>query len=310
VNEHRLEPTRPAPARGDAWRLGIDGGGTRCRARLVDAQGRLAGEGIGGPANITLGVELVRDSVMQATRAALACAGLDDSALANTDAGLGLAAANVPAHRQAFEQVPLPFRSAAVLSDAEVACLGAHAGGEGGILILGTGSQAVVHRQGRFMAVGGWGLAISDSGSGALLGRAAVRRALLAHEGVEPASALTREVMQRFGNEPASMVGWAAGARPREWAEFAPLVFAHAARADEVALQLVQASAHAAERVLERMVALGARRICLMGGVAAPMRPYLSERVAAMLCEPRGDAMDGALLLAARGAPAARSASA
>ena len=32
--------------------LGIDGGGSKCRARIRDDGGRLLGEGAGGPANI------------------------------------------------------------------------------------------------------------------------------------------------------------------------------------------------------------------------------------------------------------------
>ena len=39
--------------------LGIDGGGTKCRARLRNAQGDLLGEGTGGPSNIRLDPELV-----------------------------------------------------------------------------------------------------------------------------------------------------------------------------------------------------------------------------------------------------------
>ncbi|HAB26036.1 MAG TPA: N-acetylglucosamine kinase, partial [Pantoea sp.] len=32
--------------------LGIDGGGTRCRARLIDAQGKVLAQAEGGPANV------------------------------------------------------------------------------------------------------------------------------------------------------------------------------------------------------------------------------------------------------------------
>ena len=37
--------------------LGIDGGGTRCRARLCDDAGRTLGEGTAGAANVRLGLE-------------------------------------------------------------------------------------------------------------------------------------------------------------------------------------------------------------------------------------------------------------
>ena len=281
------------------YRLGIDGGGTGCRARLVDAQGRVLGEGTGGPANLALGIDTAVASIMEATHSALAAAGLDERVLAATSAGLGLAAANVPKHLEAFHRAQLPFGDVAVRSDAETACLGAHGGHDGGILILGTGSQGVVYRDGTFATVAGWGFALSDSGSGAILGRAAVRRALLAYEAVEPASPFTVAVMERFGNDRATMLDWASNARPREWAEFAPVVFAHADRGDEVALELVHSSASAVERMLDRLMALGAKRIALMGGVAQPTKRYLPDRITSALVEPLGDALDGALLLSA-----------
>jgi glucosamine kinase len=282
------------------FRLGIDGGGTSCRARLTDLQGKVLGEGESGPANLGLGIEPACEAVLQAARGALRQAGLADDALRSIDAGIGLAGANVPALAQAFRGVPLPFRCTAVLSDAEVACLGAHLGHDGGILILGTGSQGVVHRDGGFVTLGGWGFALSDDGSGAVLGRAAVRRALLAHEGVAPSSLFTVAVMERLGNDPAAMVSWAARARPREWGSFARGVFDHATAGDEVALGLVRDSAADVDRLLDRLIALGASRISLMGGIAEPTRPYLSPRFAGVLVTPLGDAMAGALLLAQR----------
>ena len=36
---------------------GVDGGGTGCRARIQDAEGRLLGTGIAGPAALRLGSE-------------------------------------------------------------------------------------------------------------------------------------------------------------------------------------------------------------------------------------------------------------
>jgi glucosamine kinase len=282
------------------YKLGIDGGGTGCRARLTDIDGRILGEGEAGPANLTLGIDVASRSIMDATRKALSAAGLSEDLLSSTDAGLGLAAANVPQHRQAFERVALPFRSVCLRSDAETACLGAHGGRDGAILILGTGSQGVLHQAGRFHTVGGWGFALSDSGSGAILGRAAVRRAFQAHEGIEPASPFTAAVMERFGNDLSAMLAWASDAKPRDWAEFARMTFDHAAQGDEIARQLALANAGAVERMLDRLAALGARRIALMGGVAKPTMGYLSPRHLPMLTEPRGDAMDGALLLSAR----------
>lgn len=46
--------------------LGVDGGGTRCRARLADAGGTRLGEGEAGPGNVRLGVPQASASVREA----------------------------------------------------------------------------------------------------------------------------------------------------------------------------------------------------------------------------------------------------
>jgi glucosamine kinase len=281
--------------------LGIDGGGTGCRARLADAGGCVVAEGAAGPANLMLGLTRAIGAVLDATRQAFAAAGLPAGALGSTHACLGMAAGNVPHLRQGLENSALPFASVAVRSDAETACLGAHGGADGGgVLILGTGSQGVVYVNDAFHTVAGWGYALSDDGSGAILGRAAVRRAFLAYDGIEPASALTEAIMRHFDADLLRMLAWAADATPRDWGTFARHVFDHAAAGDPVALALVADSAHQTGRMLDRMRVLGARRICVMGGLAGPIRPYLASQAQADLVPPRGDALDGALWLARR----------
>ena len=56
--------------------LGIDGGGTRCRARIEDENGRVLGEASSGPATTRIGFEKAWRSIMEATEAAAAQAGL------------------------------------------------------------------------------------------------------------------------------------------------------------------------------------------------------------------------------------------
>ncbi|WP_210272789.1 BadF/BadG/BcrA/BcrD ATPase family protein [Chthonobacter rhizosphaerae] len=282
----------------DGLFLGIDGGGTVCRARLADASGRVLGEGAGGPANITTAFDLAIESILTASRAALAAAGLGEEALARTSGGFGLAGGNAPVAARRFLAHPLPFAHVAVASDADIACLGAHGGGDGGILILGTGSQGVVRVGDRTATVGGWGFMVSDTGSGATLGRRALRRALLGFEDVESRSAFTDALMAVFDDDPAGLLAWSLTALPRDWARHAPLVFEHARAGDPIALMLVRQSADDIGRLLDRMMQLGARRISLMGGVAEPHRPYLHARFETVLVPPRGDALDGALTLA------------
>ena len=51
--------------------LGIDGGGSHCRARLMDASGQVLGQGNAGPANSRLGLTRVFAEINQAAQAAL-----------------------------------------------------------------------------------------------------------------------------------------------------------------------------------------------------------------------------------------------
>src|SRR5262252_4790963 len=71
--------------------IGIDGGGTGCRARIEDADGHRLGSGCGGPAAVRLGIDRSLAEVETACRSAAAEAGLAPSALADMNAGIGLA---------------------------------------------------------------------------------------------------------------------------------------------------------------------------------------------------------------------------
>jgi glucosamine kinase len=71
--------------------IGVDGGGTSCRARIEDAEGRLLGQGADGPAATRIGADRSMQAVRTASMAAAIDAGLLPIALADTIAGVGLA---------------------------------------------------------------------------------------------------------------------------------------------------------------------------------------------------------------------------
>ncbi|MGH8429599.1 MAG: BadF/BadG/BcrA/BcrD ATPase family protein, partial [Solimonas sp.] len=251
-----------------AYFLGIDAGGTHCRARLVDADGRVLGLGHAGPANLTVGLARAHESIMEASMSAFMAAKLEPSTIRRTHAGMGVAGLDHPALAEAFARRRFGFASVTIRSDAEAACIGAHGQRDGGILILGTGSQGIVRRGRTFRRVGGWGFLLSDQGSAAVLGHAAVRHALAAHQGLVAASILARRIMREFSNEPTKMLPWALSATPSQWGEMAPLVFASAKRGDPAARRLVAEAVSDVARLLDRMVSLGAKRIALVGGLA------------------------------------------
>lgn len=281
--------------------LGIDGGGTRCRARLADAGGRTLGEGVGGAANIRLGLDVAWTAIMEAADAALAQAGLGREVLSATFIGLGLAGITNEADQQRVA-VSAPVTFAGLLSDTDAytACLGAHAGADGGILISGTGSAAQIIVNGVGRGIGGWGFEVSDLGSGASMGREAVKAALLGHDGMGPQTDLTRAVMTTLGGDPPAVVAWVGPARPGDYGTLAPLVLDHARKGDVVAERLVREQADYLVMHIRRLLELGAPAICLMGGLGPVLLDWMPPWVRGVLTAPKGDAMAGGVLLAMR----------
>src|SRR5438093_5835792 len=97
------------PRTGGELYLGVDGGATRCRARIRAEDGRLLGEGEAGPANSRLGLAAALGEVAAAARAAATAAGLGKSDLARLHAGLGLAGVTGRAEAERVLSEPHPF---------------------------------------------------------------------------------------------------------------------------------------------------------------------------------------------------------
>jgi glucosamine kinase len=280
--------------------LGVDGGGTGCRVRLVDAAGTRIGEGKAGAANIRLGLDASWDQILRATDQALAEAGLDRAALPRIHAGLGLAGITGPADAARVVAAAPPFADAAAETDAHTACLGAFEGRDGAILILGTGSAGYALVGGTSHPIGGWGFEISDDGSGAQLGREAVRAAVRAYDGLAAQSDFTLEIMARLGGHPPDVVRWVNGAKPGDYGSLAPLAIEYARRGDPVAADLVRQAVGHVENFIRRLIELGAGRVALMGGLAPVLEGWLDAATRRVLAQAEGDAMDGAVLLARR----------
>jgi glucosamine kinase len=282
--------------------VGVDGGGTGCRARIEDAEGNILGTGIAGPATLRLGVDRALAEVEKACRAAVEEAGLGSDAFGAVHAAIGLAGVGRKGVHEELIQHPHPFRSVEYAHDATIACIGAHTAKDGGIVIVGTGSVGFAVVGGREVRVGGYGFPISDEGSGADLGLHAIRLALRAHDERARGTALTRDVMQRFHNDPFEAVAWMDRATATDYATFAPLVMRHADAGDPVARGVVREAGEQIDDLVRRLIECGAARVALLGGLASSIQPWLAPDVQRRLVPVEGDAVDGALHLARRAA--------
>lgn len=278
--------------------LAIDGGGTRCRARLIDAQARILAEAEGGAANVYAAFESATGT-LEALIAEIAAAA--QLAPARLHIVAGLAGANVPSVQQRLAHWRPQCASLRVLTDVEIACIGAHAGAPGAVFIVGTGSQGASWDGERFQLLGGWGFALSDLGSGAILGQRALRLALLALEGIVAASPLTQALMQRFEQDAEKLLLWSQQATTGDWGSVVPEVFAAAQQHDCHGQALVEQCASEIALMVQPLLSEQGRRLSLMGGLAQPIARWLPPTLQRALVPPQGDALSGALLLARRG---------
>jgi len=281
--------------------LGVDGGGTGCRARIEDNSGIVLGLGQSGPATTRLGIDRVWDSVQAAFTTAFTEARLGTSDARRIHAAVGIAGMGRKGTCERLTEVAHPFASVRFVSDSLIACLGAHGGKDGGIIVVGTGSIGLACIKGRNLRVGGYGFPISDEGSGADLGLHALRSALRAFDGRGEASSLTAEILERFHHDPFEVVAWMDCATATDYATFAPLVMRHAEQGDAVGRGIVQCAAQQIDTLVRVLFDRGAPRVALIGGLASAIQAWLAPDLRFRLSTPEGDAISGAIILARQG---------
>src|SRR3954449_8230904 len=278
--------------------LGIDGGGTRCRARIEDENGRVLGEASAGPATTRMGLEKVWRSILEASEAAAAQGGLTREDFAQMHAGIAVAGFYRRGAEAALKASTHPFAAVNFISDGLAACLGAHSGANGAIVVAGTGSVGVGLLDGREIRLAGYGFPVSDEGSGADIGLQVVRLALRAADRRGELTPLLSEVLGAFDHDPYQAVAWSEEARATDYAAFAPIVIRHANQGDPIGRRIVERAADAIGDLLDLFLARGIERLSLVGGLADAIKPWLTPDLRERLKRPYADAAAGALLVA------------
>jgi glucosamine kinase len=278
--------------------LGVDGGGTRCRARIEDENGRLLGEASSGPATTRIGIEKAWRAILEATEAAAAQARLSREDFARMHGAIGLAGLGRRGAEAALSEIVHPFASIVFISDGMAACLGAHSGADGAIVVAGTGSVGVGLIGGREIRIAGYGFPVSDEGSGADMGLQVVRLALRAADRRAELTPLLSEVLGAFDSDPYQAVAWSEEARATDYAAFAPIVLRHANQGDPVGRRIVERTADAIGDLLDMFLARGIERLSLVGGLSEAITPWLTPDLRGRLKRPDADAASGALLVA------------
>jgi N-acetylmuramic acid 6-phosphate etherase len=289
--------------------LAFDVGKTGCKGALFDEDRRVAESTCPGSVGIaeSNGVESATAAV-SATAAELGVRRADSVAVGL--AGLGGARHKAPALAAALAQ-HLEFDEVVLTSDMTIAHVGALGGEPGIVVIAGTGAVALcVDATGRSSASDGWGYLLGDDGSGFAVGRAGLASALRHQDGRGGSAMLHRSAQARYGPlELLPSVVHGAANPPREVAAFVPDVIAAADLGDDEAVAILERAGVELARS-----AAGAARVFGPRGVTVTTNGGLFD-AATLLSDafevelrrrlpyarrvpPRGDALDGARLLA------------
>jgi N-acetylglucosamine kinase-like BadF-type ATPase len=287
---------------------GIDGGGTRARAMLLDAAGAERAR-VSGPAGIIDAADPARGAavVAQLARDALAAA---DVAAPCEVLCCGLAGAGREVERQEVHRILEEAgvaRRVLVLGDADVAMADAFGDGPGVLLIAGTGSIAWARAAGRPpLRVGGWGRLLGDEGSGYAIGLDALRHVVRAADGRAPTGLLTAEVLAGTRcSEVDELIRFADRATKAAIAALAPRVLACAAGGDAAAAAIRDDAVAALVELVRTAVSRAGMEtpvVALAGGLLEPGGGLRTDLEAALEAEQPGCRIRPQPVDAARGA--------
>ncbi|SDK07228.1 BadF/BadG/BcrA/BcrD ATPase family protein [Aliiruegeria lutimaris] len=273
--------------------IGVDGGGTSCRAAL-QAGGRRF-EAQHGPANVSTDFEGAIATIRSALEAVAAQAGLSAEALSQGYAHIGLAGVQSPAMADKVAAC-LPLANVAVTEDRPTSIAGALGDADGAVAAIGTGSFIGCQKAGKITGLGGWGFHLGDQASGAWLMHRAYEELMLALDGLAEMTPFATMLLDTHGGDAGDVVRFSLQARPADYALNARKLVKAAEAEDPLAARLMTEGASYIRRGLDRLGWQPGEPLCLTGGLG----PSYARWLGLSHVPPRGTALDGALTLAAR----------
>ena len=224
---------------------GVDGGGTKTRAVVVDGSENVLGVGTSGPSNpLRVGVREAADSVREAVERACGQAGVRMRDLVAAEVGLaGVRRSDLRERMRAALASELRVERVEVVTDADIALFGATGGEPGLVVIAGTGSVCCgANARGRRAWSGGWGPTVGDEGSGSWIAQHGLRAVARASDGRGDKTRLTAAACDYFNVATAddlALAVYAPGMTNDRLAGFAKQVIEAAKAGDVIAREIL-----------------------------------------------------------------------
>lgn len=282
----------------EVLRIGLDAGGSHCRAWLFNAEEKVISKAVSGPANVASNIELATKNFKLTAANALREAGLNaDLYLGKLDVGAGVAGVHSPSACKRLAEWDHPFNSFAFDTDLYTAHIGAHAGQDGATIICGTGFSALAVIDSQRSEVGGYGFPAGDKACGASIGLEALQAVFLAADGLAEKGALWERIVERSDFDVHELAGSLLNMPAVEYARFALDVFHAADDGDMRSAQILKRAANYLDKIIQLFVAQGAERICVVGSVGKALIDWLPHRTQVKVVPPKQGAEWGALQL-------------
>jgi glucosamine kinase len=238
--------------------LGIDGGGTRTRASIVEGEQILAFVEHGSIKRLRVGVETADQNLRLILSEVFATAGVKTA----TAACVGVASSKMPGVQEWILGVLGEFGvlHAEIVGDEVIALDAAFKGGPGILQIAGTGTNCIGRApDGSRETAGGWSSRLGDNGSGYWIGLHAIRRALDAHDREEP-SRILETVGRIWGTTTIDeLINVGDGTPAPDFAALAPAINQLAEEGDAVAASVM---AQAAKDLVESVLLVRSKLRC------------------------------------------------
>jgi N-acetylglucosamine kinase-like BadF-type ATPase len=222
--------------------IGIDGGGTKTKAVLIDEKMEILSEAVGSPSNfLVFDINDVANSIINLMLDV--CKNGNVSLNDVTSTLIGTAGAGRIEDAERLEKIvrengkakSLVINNFKVESDARIAIEGAFSGKPGSILIAGTGSIMYgKDSDGKIHRVGGFGRILGDEGSGFHIGRAGLTAIAKSFDKRIEKTLLTELVKNKFGISDTTQLINKVYKENLDIPQIAPLVIEAAEKNDEI----------------------------------------------------------------------------
>ena len=238
--------------------LGVDAGGTKTEALVLDEAANVLGHARTGPANYHLvGIDQAVENLAQAAREAL-------SGRTPTGAVFGVSGADLPDDYELLEErlaaaLGHPFT---LVNDTEIALRSGTDDVPAGVLVLGTGANTAVRMRHGWLRIHAMGYETGTGGGAKEMVRTILHAAFQAAEGTGPDTSLRRSVLTATGKKDydalAALFRESDALRHevlRQAGVIVPLAFEAARDGDEVAQDIIVQHGSSAGKILAGLLA-------------------------------------------------------